>query len=268
MTWQEILPCRPQGQRAAKRSALKKCSLLAVKIVIEPEALHNATRQCVLVIRHIGVYHGPCILAWRKGAGYRLTPRQKKQRRFQAEDKCAICEGRRQPDAAEIYHFQDELDTYVFNVARAKDKASDGRLAVPIARETLLHLARMNTFDLNHLGHVDPGMPGIFTRRFGWIVLVDGIHRAVRCFADQQIFSAFELSYEESLECLPQQRVSVKDAEAIARKLRRALKYFPGIGAMDTPVECTAEMLSEVERLLTAKERSRFVLRAVPGLRE
>ncbi|HWZ42496.1 MAG TPA: hypothetical protein VNW97_03425 [Candidatus Saccharimonadales bacterium] len=164
----------------------------------------------------------------------------------------------------EVYHFLDELDTYIFRLDRAREKAADGRPAAAIAPDALRILLGMNEFDLDHLGHVDPAAPGIFTRRFGGLILLDGIHRAVRCFAEKQPFSAFELSYEESLECLAKQKVAFKDAEAIARKLRRAQEHFPGIGALDTPIECSPERLLEVERLLTAKERSRFLLRAVP----
>jgi hypothetical protein len=193
-----------------------------------------------------------------------LTPQANHWQQSQKEHTCAVCESRQRAGTVEIFQFLDELDTYVFRIDKAKEIAADGREAVPIAAELLRRLVGMSEFDLDHLGHVDPAQPGIFTRRFGGLILLDGIHRAIRCFAEKQEFSAFELSYEESLECLVQQRVSVKDAAAIVRKLRRAQEFFPGSASMDVPLECSPEVLRDVQKLLTAAERYRFVLRAVP----
>lgn len=180
------------------------------------------------------------------------------------EERCAICEARRQQATVEIFQFSDEVDTYIFQLETAKKIACDGRAALPVSQEMLRAFAGMNEFDFNHLFHVDPSRPGIFTRRFGAPILLDGTHRAIRCFSKHQSFHAFELSYEESLECLLQQRISAKDAAAIVRKLRQVLEVFPSSGPVDTPIECAPEMLREVEERLTAEERRRFILRAVP----
>lgn len=177
---------------------------------------------------------------------------------------CAICESRRLEATVEIFQFSDEVDTYIFNISTAKKIAADGRAAQPVSQEMLRAFAAMNEFDFDHLLHVDPSRPGIFTRRFGAPMLLDGTHRAVRCFAKRQPFHAFELSYEESLECLLQQRIAAKDAAAIVRKLRHVLKVFPSSGPVDTPIECAPEALREVEEMLTAEERRHFILRAVP----
>ena len=177
--------------------------------------------------------------------------------------KCAICESR-QPGKVEIYQFRDELDVYLFRNDMAKQLAADGRSAAPIAAGALLHLVGMNCFDEAHLGHVDPAQPGICTRRFGGLILLDGVHRAVRCLAEKQPLLIYELSYEESLACLVQQRVSAKDAETIARKLRQALEYFPRSISSDTPIECSAEILEQAARLLSAQELEKLNLRAVP----
>jgi hypothetical protein len=179
-------------------------------------------------------------------------------------ERCAICESRRQEATAEIFQFSDEVDTYIFKIDTAKKIVADGRAALPISPETLRAFAGMNEFDFDHLFHVDPSRPGIFTRRFGAPMLLDGTHRAVRCFAKHQPFHAFELSYEESVECMVQQRTSAKDAAAIVRKLRQVLEVFPSSGPVDTPIECAPEVLREVEKMLTAEERRRFILRAVP----
>ena len=179
-------------------------------------------------------------------------------------ERCAICEGRRQEATVEIFQFSDEVDTYIFRIDTAKKIAADGRAALPVSPETLRAFAGMNEFDFDHLPHVDLALPGIFTRRFGAPILLDGTHRAVRCFAKHQPFRAFELSYEESVECLVQQRTSAKDAAAIVRKLRRVLGMFSSSVTVDTPIECAPAVLREVERMLTAEERRHFLLRAVP----
>lgn len=180
------------------------------------------------------------------------------------EERCAICESRNEEAMVEIFQFSDEVDTYIFRLDMAKKIVADGRAALPVSPETLRAFAGMNEFDVDHLFHVDPLRPGIFTRRFGAPILLDGTHRAVRCFARHQQFRAFELSYEESVECLVQQRTATKDAAAIVRKLRQVLKVFPSSGPVDTPIECTPEVLREVEKTLTAEERRHFILRAVP----
>jgi len=179
-------------------------------------------------------------------------------------ERCAICESRREQATVEIFQFSDEVDTYIFKIDAAKKIVADGRAAQPVSQETLRAFAGMNEFDLDHMLHVDLSRPGIFTRRFGAPILLDGTHRAVRCFAKQKQFYAFELSYEESVECLLQQQISAKDAAAIVRKLRQVLEVFPSSGPVDTPIECAPEVLREVEEMLTAEERRHFVLRAVP----
>ena len=179
-------------------------------------------------------------------------------------ERCAICESRREEATVEIFQFSDEVDTYVFRIDTAKKIVADGRAALPVSAETLRAFVGMNEFDFDHLLHVDLWRPGIFIRRFGAPMLLDGTHRAVRCFARQRQFRAFELSYEESLECLVQQRVSAKDAAAIVRKLRLVLEVFPSSGPVDTPLEYSPEVVREVEKMLTAEERRHFILRAVP----
>ena len=179
-------------------------------------------------------------------------------------ERCAICESRRQQATVEIFQFSDEVDTYIFQIDTAKKIVADGRAAQPVSQEMVRAFAGMNEFDLDHMPHVDPTRPGIFTRRFGAPILLDGTHRAIRCFAKQQQFYAVELSYEESVECLLQQQISSKDAAAIVRKLRQVLNVFPSSGPVDTPLEYAPEVVREVEKMLTAEERLHFILRAVP----
>ncbi len=176
---------------------------------------------------------------------------------------CAICLSRR-PGTVEIYQYRDEMDVYIFRNDTAKHLATRATTVTSISAEPLMHLVGMNYFDEVHLGHVDPASPGICTRRFGGLVLLDGIHRAVRCVAEERVFFAWELSYEESLRCLVQQQVAARDAEAIVRKLRQSLEYFPRETPVDTPIECSPGMLEQVAALLTARERKLFDVRAVP----
>jgi hypothetical protein len=179
-------------------------------------------------------------------------------------ERCAICESRREQATVEIFQFSDEVDTYIFKIDAAKKIVADGRAAQPLSQQMLRAFAGMNEFDLDHMLHVDLSRPGIFTRRFGAPILLDGTHRAIRCFAKQKQFYAFELSYEESVECLLQQRISAKDAAAIVRKLRQVLDVFPSSGLVDTPLEYAPEVVREVEDMLTAEERRHFMLRTVP----
>lgn len=181
------------------------------------------------------------------------------------EHKCAICESRRQPGTTEIYQYRDEVDTYIFWIHKAKEIAGDGRSVFPLNPESLRNLVGMSDFNEAHLGHVDPAKPGICTRRFGGLILLDGIHRAVRCFAEEREFFVWELSYEESLACLVHQKTAGKDASAIARRLRKAVKYFPADGPVDTAIECSPETLRKAAALLNSRELKQLNLRAVPN---
>src|SRR5713101_813318 len=99
-----------------------------------------------------------------------------KQRKHPGQElKCAICESRRQPGQVEIYQLRDEADAYIFRLDKAKEITGDGRPATPITAESLLCLLGMNDFDEGHLGHVDVAKPGICVRRFGGLILLDGI---------------------------------------------------------------------------------------------
>jgi len=193
-----------------------------------------------------------------------MMPQTNHRQQSQQGRQCALCESRRGADTVEIFQYVDEFDIYIFRIDTAQQIAADGRTAASIPVEMLRRMLGMSEYDIAHLAHVDPAKPGIFTRRFGAPILLDGIHRAIRCFVEKRPFSAYELSYEESLECLVQQRVSTKDIDTIVRKLRRALKFFPGTSTLDTPIECRPDVLREIEKKLAPAERRRLLLRAVP----
>jgi hypothetical protein len=222
-----------------------------------PKAL--STSGAALPERHGGVYH---VAGFRNAGGNEVTRRMGEGQ--SRGERCVICESRRHQATVEIFQFSDEVDTYIFKIDTAKKIVADRRAGQPISQEVLRAFAGMNEFNLDHMPHVDLSRPGIFTRRFGAPILLDGTHRAIRCFAKQKQFYAFELSYEESVECLLQQRIATKDAAAIVRKLRRVLDVFPSSGPVDTPIECDPEVLREVEKMLSAEERRHFILRSVP----
>src|SRR5690348_5436686 len=115
------------------------------------------------------------------------TARPHKRKWPAMESQCAICLSRR-PGTVEIYQYRDEMDVYIFRNDTAKQLVAGGRSAIPISAEPLMHLVGMNYFDEVHVGHVDPAGPGICARRFGGLILLDGIHRAVRCVAEGRAF--------------------------------------------------------------------------------
>ncbi len=177
---------------------------------------------------------------------------------------CNICLGRRRPDTQEMLQVREEFDTYTFNINIAKQLAVGKRNASAIEGKSLVSLLALNYFDETHLGHVDPAVPGIFTRRFGGLVLLDGIHRAARCIIDERPFLAFELRYEESLQCLLTQQIHARNAEDIVRRLRLSLECFPNNPAPGTAIECSPRVLERVIALLTPEENEKLKPRAVP----
>ena len=179
------------------------------------------------------------------------------------QPECDVCRERRH-GTQEMLQIREEFDTYTFDINIAKQLAAGKRNASAIAGKSLASLLDANDFDENHLGHVDPAVPGIFTRRFGGLVLLDGIHRAARCIIDQRPFLAFELSYEESLYCLLTQQIHARKAEDIVRRLRQTIECFPHNLAPGTAIECGPQVLERVVALLTPEENEMLKPRAVP----
>ena len=177
---------------------------------------------------------------------------------------CPICSARRQKGTTEVYLISEGEDRYFFNVDKAKTMAMDGRPAIVIAESTLRRMASVNDYSKLHLAHVDPGRPGIMVRRFGGLVLLDGIHRVVRCLEEGRVFCAWMLNYQESLACLVRQEIASTDAASIVTKLRKVLGTASTVEPIEAEVECTPAVLAKVRALLTPEERLRFILNAVP----
>ena len=177
---------------------------------------------------------------------------------------CPICSARRQKGTSEVYLISEGEDRYFFNVAKAKTMAADGRPAIAIAESTLRSMASVNDYSRLHLAHVGPDTPGIMVRRFGGLVLLDGIHRAVRCLEEDRVFSARMLNYQESLACLVRQEIASTDAGSIVTKLRKVMGTASTVEPIEAEVECTPAVLDKVQAMLTPEERPRFILKAVP----
>lgn len=154
-------------------------------------------------------------------------------------------------------------DRYFFNVDKAKAAVGEGRPLIAIDETSLRRMIMVNDYSPAHLAHVDPDKPGIMVQRFGGSVLIDGIHRAVRCLKEGRIFKAYSLTYEESLACLIRQEIASTDASSIVIKLRRVMSTAPESGPVEADIECTSAELEKVRAMLTPKERSRLILRAV-----
>lgn len=163
-----------------------------------------------------------------------------------------------------MYLISEGADRYFFNVDRAKEIVSDGRPAIAIGDFTIRRFMALNDYTPMHLPHVDPEKPGIVLQRFGGLVLLDGIHRAVLSLQQGRAFYATMLNYPESVACLVRQEIASDDAPSIVEKLRKVMGTAPGSAPIEAEVECTAEVLAQVRAALTPEERQRLLLKAVP----
>jgi len=179
---------------------------------------------------------------------------------------CPICLSR-QTGTTEVYVISEGPDKYFFNVNKAKTIVTDNRPPIVIPRSTIRVIVSVNDYSPLHLSHVDPRKPGIMVQRFGGLVLLDGIHRAVRCLEEKAPFRAFILNYQESLACLVRQEIAWNDAQAIVAKLRKVLATAPGEDIVEAELECSQRILVQVRTLLTPEEKWRLVLRLVPPKR-
>jgi hypothetical protein len=158
-------------------------------------------------------------------------------------------------------------DTYFFNVDKAKTIVTDERPPLELGEATIKRMTLLNAWEESHLPHVDINKPGILVQRFGGLILLDGIHRAVRCLREGTTFRAYMLNYEESLACIVRQDIASSDAIAIVEKLRRVLGTAPRSDRIEAEIECSPETLARVQMMLNPEEKQRFILRVVPPYR-
>jgi len=180
---------------------------------------------------------------------------------------CPICISRQKAGTIEVFVISEGLDKYFFNVNKAKTIVTDNRPSIVIPTSTVRVIVSVNDYSPLHLPHVDPRKPGIVVQRFGGLVLLDGIHRAVRCLEEKATFRAFILNYQESLACLVRQEIASNDAQTIVAKLRKVLATAPGEDIVEAELECSQQILVQVRAMLTPEEKWRIVLRQVPSKR-
>lgn len=180
---------------------------------------------------------------------------------------CSICAQRKVSGTTEVYVIQDGMDRHFFNVDKARRLVADQRPLISLAHRTIRKIVALNYYDPDHLDHVEPRKPGIVLRRFGGLVLLDGIHRAVRSLRDKSSFYVQVLSYEESLRCIVRQEIASHDPHSIVRKLRKVLQSDPHAGPVEAEIECGESVLEEVRSMLTPQEKKRLFLRAVGVLK-
>lgn len=177
--------------------------------------------------------------------------------------RCSICADRKLSGTTEIYVIQDGPDRHFFNVDKAKMLVADYRPTIILAERTIRKIVAVNYYERNHLEHVNRRTAGIVLHRFGGLVLLDGIHRAVCCLHDKRPFYVHSLSYEESLSCIVREEIASQDPHSIARKLRRVLQSDPQAGPVEAEIECGEHVRDQVLRILTTQEKRRLILRAV-----
>ena len=176
---------------------------------------------------------------------------------------CPICAAR-QPGTTEVYVISESNDRYFFNVDKAKAIVTDERPSLELGEATIKRMMLLNAWEESHLPHVDAKRPGILVQRFGGLILLDGIHRAVRSLREEKAFRAYMLNYEESLACIVRQDIASSDAIAIVEKLRRVLGTAPRSDRIEAEIECSPATLARVQMMLQPEEKQRFTLRAVP----
>jgi hypothetical protein len=124
-------------------------------------------------------------------------------------DKSLNCPCAAGPRGPETYAYLNRL--YVYDVDRANEIVRDGRAAAAISEESVRQCVDEAQIHPEHVGHVDPALPGIvalfscltedgeFLRTH---VLIDGHHRAARCLQLGREFHAYLLSEAESEQIL------------------------------------------------------------------
>jgi hypothetical protein len=174
--------------------------------------------------------------------------------------KCRVCEQRRL-GGGEIYELRGDAGTSVYDVDQAKRIVSDLRSASPISPDKLTDLLQGSRHVETHLAHVDPAVPGIIGQRFSGAFLLDGAHRAWRSVCEQRHFFAFVLSQEETLSCLVSQDIGESNVGMAVRELRQLLAGNSGNEGIEVELECSAEAVEHIRKLLTAEENARTRIR-------
>ncbi len=178
----------------------------------------------------------------------------------QRRKKCRVCEQRRL-GGGEIYELRGDAGTSVYDVDLAKRTVSGRRTAELVSFDALTDLLQGSRHVEAHLAHVDPAKPGIVGQRFNGLFLLDGLHRATRCVREHRNFSAFVLSQEETLSALRSQDLWESNVGMAVRELRQLLAGATGSEGIEVELECSADAIEQIRKLLTVEENTRIHIR-------
>jgi len=137
---------------------------------------------------------------------------------------CAECVQR--DNSPEVYSVVRNRDHVVlaFDIELAVAICQDGRKPLLVPREDLAAILQVNGITEEHVNHVDITLPGIAApvefMPSGQPVmgLIDGSHRATRCFREGRDFFAYQLTPKEALQC--QSTVVARTAQTLETMLR------------------------------------------------
>jgi hypothetical protein len=177
---------------------------------------------------------------------------------------CRICSSRGRKGASEIYEVTGEAGTSMFDVAKAKEIVGDGRAPHVLPRNLLRSVPEQHQFEEAHLAHVKASVPGILGKYRGGIVLIDGMHRAIRCLREGKEFRAYFLDEEECLSCVVSQDLWETNAGTIAAKLRELLRNHPERD-VEVQLRCPPSFVAQIRKLLTPEQNARVKIRLREG---
>lgn len=132
---------------------------------------------------------------------------KKKKQAKKKEKGCSNCS--RDPASGEAFRCYN--NTFKFNIDIARKFVSDGREPVEMDKDDVEYSIDRAEINEEHVGHVDPSIPGIIAHVFfptqdGRVVhahrLIDGHHRAARCLQLGLPYSAYLLTEHESVAIL------------------------------------------------------------------
>ena len=174
---------------------------------------------------------------------------------------CRIC-SQRALGGREVFELTGAGGTSIFDVERAKQIASDGRLPQLAPADVLALLLPSTHYEETHLPHVNPDVAGILGQRFSGAVLLDGVHRAVRCLREKRDFYAYILTQEETLSCLVGQDLWESNIGMVVRELRQLLQDHPDAAYFEVNLGSSPQALEQIRKLLTPEENARIKISA------
>ena len=190
-----------------------------------------------------------------------VTTEKHLHRNKEERNDCKIC-AQRALGGREVFELKGAGGTSIFDVERAKQIASDGRLPQLTPPDALVLLLLSIHYEETHLPHVNPDISGILGQRFSGAVLLDGVHRAVRCLREKRDFYAYLLTQEETLSCLVVQDLWESNIGMVVRELRQLLQDHPDAAYLEVNLSSSPQALEQIRKLLTPEENARIKISA------